>query len=346
MRFSASQIATLLQGEVEGDPHVWVDDLAKIEEGKPGTLTFLANLKYTDHIYTTGASVAVVAHDFSPTRALPSGLTLIRVNDPRASFGSLLKMTEDLAYERTGIEQPSFISPTASIASGVYIGAFCHIADGAVIEEGAQIFPHSSVGREARVGRNTRIHNGVHIYHRCVVGAHCIIHSGTIIGADGFGFALNPDGTNTKIPQVGNVVIEDHVEIGANTTIDRATMGSTLVRQGAKLDNLIQVGHNAEIGAHTVIAAQTGIAGSTKVGAYCQIGGQVGIAGHLVVGDRVRIAAQSGIASSVPDGAVVQGSPAFPIGEYKRAYIAFRNGTKTEQRLTVLEKEWQAQRDH
>ena len=326
MQFSASQIAELLEGEVDGDAQVLVSDLAKIEEGKPGTLTFLANPKYTEFLYSTGASIAVVERGFQPSRSLPKRLTLIRVADPRACFSRLLKMNEDLQYDKKGIEQPSFVSPKAKVASGAYIGAFSYIGDGAVVEDGVKIFPHCTIGDGVHIGKNTRIHSGVQVYHKCVVGSNCVIHSGVIIGADGFGFTTDANGVYEKMPQVGNVVIEDDVEIGANTTIDRATMGSTVIRKGVKLDNLVQIGHNVEIGAHTVIASQTGIAGSTKIGRYCMIGGQVGIIGHLIIADQVKIAAQSGIGHNITEvGATVQGSPAFAIGDYKRSYVLFRN---------------------
>lgn len=338
MQFSAGQIAELLDGEVDGDAQVLVSDLAKIEEGRPGTLTFLANPKYTEHLYSTAASIAVVERSFQPTRALPKRLTLIRVEDPRACFGRLLKMNEDLQYDKRGIEQPSFVSPKAKVAPGAYIGAFSYIGDGAVIEDDVKIFPHCTVGDGARVGRGTRLHANVTIYHRCVVGANCIIHSGAVIGADGFGYSVNAEGEYEKMPQVGNVIIEDDVEIGANTTIDRATLGSTIIRRGAKLDNLVQVGHNVDIGEHTVVVAQAGIAGSSRIGKRCQIGGQVGIAGHLNVGDGARIAAQSGIGSDIPDNSTVQGSPAFTIGEYKRSYVLFRRLPELKRKLDELER--------
>jgi len=345
MQFSAAQIADLLDGEVDGDAQVLVSDLAKIEEGRPGTLTFLANPKYTDLLYSTAASIAVVERTFLPTRALPKRLTLIRVDDPRACFSRLLKMNEDLRYDKRGIEQPSFVSPKAKVASGAYIGAFSYIGDGAVVEDDARIFPHCTVGDGARIGRGTRLHANVTVYHGCVIGANCIIHSGSVIGADGFGFTENTSGEQEKMPQVGNVIIEDDVEIGANCTIDRATLGSTIIRKGAKLDNLIQVGHNAEIGAHTLVVAQAGIAGSTRIGERAQIGGQAGIVGHLVIGDRVRIAAQSGIGSSLPDDAIVQGSPAFPIGDYKRSYVLFRALPDLMRKLAALTKEVAAIRE-
>ncbi len=336
MQFSASQIAELLDGEVDGNAQVLVSDLAKIEEGKAGTLTFLANPKYTDHLYSTAASIAVVARSFQPTRALPKRLTLIRVDDPRASFSRLLKMNEDLQYDKRGIEQPSFVSPKAKVAPGAYIGAFSYIGDGAVIEDDVKIFPHCTVGDGARIGKGTRLHANVTVYHRSVIGERCIIHSGTVVGADGYGFVPNAQGEQEKMPQVGNVIIEDDVEIGANCTIDRATLGSTIIRKGVKLDNLIQIGHNAEIGEHTLIVAQTGIAGSSRVGKHCMIGGQVGIAGHLTIGDRVKIAAQSGIGSNIPDDTTVQGSPAFAIGEYKRSYVLFRNLPDLKKRIDEL----------
>ncbi len=339
MQFSAGQIAELLHGEVDGDAQVLVVDVSKIEEGKLGTLTFLANAKYTEHIYSTGASVAIVGKDFRPTRPIPKYLTLIRVADPRAAFGLLLDMHQKHQYEKVGYEQPSYVSPKATIGKGVYIGAFSYISDGVVLEDGVKILPNCTIGEGVRIGMSTRIHANVSVYNNSRIGARCIVHSGTVIGSDGFGFAITGEGQQEKIPQIGNVVIEDDVEIGANCTIDRATMGSTYVRKGAKLDNLIQVGHNADIGEHTVIVAQTGIAGSSRIGTRTMIGGQVGIAGHLTVGADVRIAAQSGIGSTVPDGATVQGSPAFAIGDYKRSYVHFRNLPAIEQRIDALEKE-------
>lgn len=344
MQFSAGQIADFLQGTVDGDAQVLVYDIAKIEEGRLGTLTFLANPRYTEFLYTTAASIAIVGSDFQPTRPIAKSLTLIRVKDPRAAFAKLLEMHDAHQYEKIGYEQPSYISPKARIGKDVYVGAFSYIADGVTIEDGVKIFPNCFIGEGARIGAGTRLHAGVKVYGKSLIGARCIIHSGAVIGADGFGFTINPDGTQEKMAQIGNVVLEDDVEIGANTTIDRATLGSTIVRRGAKLDNLIQVGHNAEIGADTVVVAQTGIAGSTKVGAQCMIGGQVGVAGHLVIGDRVKIAAQSGIASNIPDDAIVQGSPAFAIGEYKRSYVVYRNLPAISKRLAELEKELAALR--
>ncbi|MBV6405983.1 MAG: UDP-3-O-(3-hydroxymyristoyl)glucosamine N-acyltransferase [Flavobacteriales bacterium] len=338
MQFSAGQIAEFLQGEVDGDAQVLVNDISKIEEGRPGTLSFLANPKYTEHVYVTAASVVLVDRAFRPAKAIPKHVTLIRVTDPRACFARLLQMHDAHRYEKKGYEQPSYISPKATLGRDVYIGTFTHIGDGTVIGDGVKVLPNCTIGDNVTIGDGTRIHANVSIYAGSVIGRGCIIHSGTVIGSDGFGFTVNGAGAHEKVPQIGNVVIEDDVEIGANCTIDRATLGSTVIRRGAKLDNLIQVGHNAEIGPHTVVVSQTGIAGSSRVGAHAMIGGQVGIAGHLTVGDRVKVAAQSGIGENIPDDATVQGSPAFAIGPYKRSYVVFRNLPALQQRVAELER--------
>ncbi len=339
MQFTAEQIADLLEGTVDGDPQVLVSDLAKIEEARSGTLTFLANPRYTEYIYTTKATIAIVDNDFAPGRTLPKTLTLIRVKDARMAFTILLERNAELQYEKKGYEQPSYISPKARIGKNVYIGAFCYVGDDVELGDGVKIFPNSYVGDRCRIGAGTRIHAGVKIYHQTQIGAQCVIHSGAVIGADGFGFVPRADGVYEKMPQVGNVILEDGVEIGANSTVDRATIGHTIIRTGTKLDNLVQVGHNAEIGAHTVVVAQAGIAGSTKLGDHNQIGGQVGIAGHLVIGDRVRIAAQSGIGSNLADGDTVQGSPAFKKGLYDRSYVVFRNLPAMQKRIDALERD-------
>ena len=344
MQFTAEQIAELLGGEVDGDPQVLVNDLSKIEEARGGTLTFLANPIYTEFIYKTKATIAIVARDFAPQHALPKTLTLIRVADPRMAFTRLLERNSELRYEKKGIEQPSFVSPSARLGKNVYIGAFCYVGDDVELADGMKIFPNSYIGDRSRIGQDTRIHAGVKLYHQTWIGAHCVIHSGAVIGADGFGFVPRTDGSYEKMPQVGNVILEDHVEIGANTTVDRATIGHTIIRQGTKLDNLIQIGHNAELGKHNVVVAQTGIAGSTKVGDHNQIGGQVGIAGHLTIGNKVRIAAQSGIGATVEDGATLQGSPAFAKGLYDRSYVVFRNLPSLQRRIDALEKELAALR--
>lgn len=344
MQFTAEQIADLLEGIVDGDPQVLVSDLAKIEEARSGTLTFLSNPRYTDYIYSTKATIAIVNADFQPGRVLPKTLTLIRVKDARMAFTHLLERNAELQYEKKGYEQPSYISPKARIGKNVYIGAFCYVGDDVELADGVKVFPNSYIGDRCRIGEGTRIHAGVNIYHQTQIGAQCVIHSGAVIGADGFGFVPRADGVYEKMPQVGNVIIEDQVEIGANTTIDRATIGHTLIRTGTKLDNLVQVGHNAEVGAHCVVVSQAGIAGSSKVGAHAQIGGQVGIAGHLVLGDRVRIAAQSGIGTNLADGETVQGSPAFKKSLHDRSFVVYRNLPELKRRVDTMEKELAALR--
>jgi len=339
MQFTAAQIAELLQGEVDGDPQVMVNDLAKIEEAGRGTITFLANPRYTDLLYTTKATIVIVDGSFHPIKPLPKSLTIIHVADARAAFSHLLERNASLRREKKGIEQPSFVSPSAVLGRDVYIGAFCYVGDGVVLADGVKVFPNCYIGDDSRIGEGTLVHAGVKIHHQSVIGARCVVHSGAVIGADGFGFVANAEGAYEKMPQVGHVVLEDDVEIGANTTVDRATIGRTVIGRGTKLDNLVQVGHNAVIGRNNVIVAQAGIAGSSKVGDQCQIGGQVGIAGHLVIGNRVRVAAQSGIGASISDGETVQGSPAFAIGPYKRSHIVFRDLPGLLRRIERLEKE-------
>ena len=345
MQFTAEQIADLLEGEVDGDPQVLVNDLAKIEEARSGTLTFLANTRYTEFIYTTKATIAIVNKDFAPARALPRTLTLIRVADARMAFTHLLERNHELQYEKKGFEQPSYVSPKARFGKDVYIGAFSYVGDNVELGDGVKIFPNCYIGDNSTIGKGTRIHAGVKIYHQSQIGEHCVIHSGAVIGADGFGFVPRADGSYEKMPQVGHVILEDHVEIGANSTVDRATIGHTIIRSGTKLDNLVQVGHNADIGRHNVVVSQAGIAGSTKIGSYCQIGGQVGISGHLVIGDRVLIAAQSGIGSNLADGEKVQGSPAYKKSLYDRSYVVYRNLPALQKRIDALEKEVAALRN-
>ncbi|MFN4122482.1 MAG: UDP-3-O-(3-hydroxymyristoyl)glucosamine N-acyltransferase [Flavobacteriales bacterium] len=323
MEYTARQIAELLHGEVVGDPEVKINRLAKIEEAEPGSLTFLANPKYEEFIYTTRASVVVVNESFVPQRTIQS--TLIKVKDAYRSFAVLLDAYNKLTGNKTGVEQPSFIASTAKIGDNPYIGAFAYIGENVVLGNNVKIYPGVYVGDNSEIGHDTEIFAGVKIYAETKIGANCRIHSGAVIGGDGFGFAPQDDNNYMKVAQIGNVIIEDNVEIGSNTTVDRATLGSTIIRKGVKLDNLIQVAHNVEIGQHTVIAAQTGIAGSTKIGKFCMIGGQVGIVGHIVIADKVKIAAQSGIGANIlNEGEIVQGSPAFNNQEYKKAYLAFR----------------------
>jgi UDP-3-O-[3-hydroxymyristoyl] glucosamine N-acyltransferase len=336
MEFSARQICELLDGVVDGNPDVKVSKLSKIEESEPGSLTFLGNQKYNQFIYSTKASIVLASKNFVPEH--PVEPTLIRVDDVYKSFAVLLEAYEKVRNHKTGLESPVVISEKARIGEDVYVGAFSYIGEGTEIGKSAKIFPNTWIGENVIIGENTTIHSGVKIYHDCVIGKNCTIHAGVVIGADGFGFAPQQDSNYKKVPQTGNVVIEDDVEIGANTTIDRATLGSTNIKKGAKLDNLIQIAHNVVIGENTVIAAQTGIAGSTKIGRDCMIGGQVGIVGHITIADKVKIAAQSGIAASIlNEGEIVQGSPAFAIGDYKRTYVFFRKLPEMEKRIKELE---------
>ncbi len=337
MKFTAQQIAELLKGSVEGNPQVEVSGLSKIEEGKPGTLSFLANPKYNAYIYTTKASIVIVNSAFEAEN--PVEATLIRVADAYKSFASLLEIYNQIVNDKKGIEQPSFIDPSATIGKDVYIGAFAYIGKNSVVGDGVKIYPQCYVGDNVVIKDNTTLFAGCRVYSFCQIGKECNLHAGVIIGADGFGFAPNEQNNNKKVPQIGNVIIEDYVEVGAGTTIDRATLGSTIIRKGVKLDNLIQIAHNVEIGENTVIAAQTGVAGSTKIGKNCMIGGQVGIVGHLSIADGVKIAAQSGIGTSITtEGEIVQGSPAFNISDYKRTYVVFKKLPQLERKINELEK--------
>ncbi len=339
MEFSAQQIAEMLGGSVDGDPNCTVNNLSKIEEGAPGTLSFLANSKYEQHIYSTKASIVIVNNDFRPESELPSTLTLVRVSEAYSAFSKLLDAYNTYKHRRTGIASTAQVDPDAKVADDAYVGHGVVVGAGSVIESGTKIYANCVVGEDVRIGSNCLLHPGVQVLDGCTIGNHCTLHSGAVIGSDGFGFA--PDAANNykKVPQIGNVILEDHVDIGANTTVDRATLGSTVIRKGVKLDNLIQIAHNVEIGENTVIAAQTGIAGSTKIGRDCMIGGQVGIVGHIKIADGVKIAAQSGIGSSIlKEGSIVQGSPALDIRSFKMAYIGFRNLPKMEDRLRAIER--------
>ena len=337
MEFRAQDIAEFLKGEVDGNPDVLVTTVSKIEEGRPGTLSFLANPKYEHYIYQTKSSIVLVNRDFTPEHEVAA--TLIRVEDAYQAMASLLEMYEQSKPQRVGIEDPSFISKSASVGENVYVGAFAYIGSNAKIGNNVKIYPHVYIGDNVVVEDNTVLNSGVKVYESCRIGANCILHSGVVIGSDGFGFAPQSDNNYKKVPQVGNVVLEDNVEIGANTCIDRATMGSTIIRHGVKLDNLIQVAHNVEIGANTVIAAQTGVAGSAKIGENCMFGGQVGIVGHLSIANGVRIAAQSGINSTVKkEGTVLQGSPAFDYTPYQKSYVLFKNLPKMRTQLMELER--------
>ncbi len=337
MKFTARQISEILHGSIEGDAEVCVNRLSKIEEGGEGSISFLANPKYTHHIYDTTASVVIVNADFEPTA--PIATTLIRVENAYTAFTQLLEFYDNYMKSlKCGIEQPSFQSPKATLGEGLYLGAFSYIGDGAVIGDNVKIYPQVYIGDGVSIGSGTVIYAGAKIYSGCKIGRDCVIHAGVVIGADGFGFAPQMDGTYKKIPQTGGVIIEDYVEVGANTAIDRATMGNTVIGRGTKLDNLIQIAHNVAVGENTVIASQTGVAGSTKIGSSCMIGGQVGFAGHITVGDRVQIAAQSGIISDVKDDAGIMGAPAFDHKEYVKSYVYFRRLPQLSKKIDEINK--------
>ncbi|SDB38836.1 UDP-3-O-[3-hydroxymyristoyl] glucosamine N-acyltransferase [Flavobacteriaceae bacterium MAR_2010_188] len=336
MKFTATQIAGILEGDIVGDPDVEVSKLAKIEEGTEGSLTFLANPKYKSFIYSTKASITIVNKTFEAENSLST--TLIKVDDAYKSFSKLLEYYNQVKLNKSGIETPSFISETSSLGENIYVGAFTYLGENVKLANNVKVFPNSYIGDNVTIGENTIIFSGVRIYSETIIGQDCVLNSGVIIGADGFGFAPNEKGEYIKVPQTGNVIIENNVDVGAATTIDRATLGSTIIRNGVKLDNQIQIAHNVEIGENTVIAAQTGIAGSTKIGKNCQIGGQVGFAGHITIGDNVKIQAQSGIGRNVKDNEVLQGSPAFNYGEYNKSYVHFKNLPKTVKNLNELDK--------
>ena len=338
MEFSASQIAHLLGGEVEGDENVTVSNLSKIEEGIIGTLSFLANPKYTNHIYDTNASIVIVNKSLVLERPIKSTCTLIRVDDSYASFAKLLEMYNQVKGEKTGIEDPSFISKSATIGTDCYVGAFAYIGNNVKVGNNTKIYPHVYVGDNCVIGDNTTLFSGVKIYHECKIGSSVVVHASTVIGSDGFGFAPQDGKEFAKVPPFGNVVIEDNVEIGSNCSIDRATLGSTILRKGVKLDNLVQIAHNVEIGDNTVIAGLSGVAGSTKVGKNCMIAAQVGIVGHIKIADGVKIAGQAGVGSAIEkENEIVQGSPAFSLGDFRRSYVLFRNLPKLNDRIKDIE---------
>lgn len=338
MEFSAKQIASLLNGTIEGNENESVSALAKIEEGKKGSLCFLSNALYTPYLYETNASIVIINHSLELDKPVKPGCTLIRVDDAYTSFAKLLEIYYETKQNKKGIEQPSFISPSASVGEGCYIGAFAYIGEHVTIGKNVKIFPHCYIGDNTTIGDNCIFYSGVKIYHECVIGNQCTIHASSVIGSDGFGFAPSSENNYKKVPQIGNVVIEDYVEIGSNTSIDRATMGSTIIRKGVKLDNLIQIAHNVEVGENTVMAGGAFIAGSTKIGKNVMIGGQAGVVGHIKIADGVKIAGQSGVGSTIDkEGEIVQGSPAFAIGEYKRSYVLFRGLQKINERIKLLE---------
>ncbi|MBK7309557.1 MAG: UDP-3-O-(3-hydroxymyristoyl)glucosamine N-acyltransferase [Sphingobacteriaceae bacterium] len=338
MEFTANQIAGLLNGKVEGNGDVKVSSLAKIEEGKAGSLCFLSNKLYKNFAYTTDASVIIINTNFELDKPVKPTCTLIRVEDAYGSFAKLLEMYYEIKQNKKGIEQPSFISASVKMGSDCYVGAFAYIGENVKIGNNVKIYPHVFVGDGTTIGDNCTFFSGVKIYHDCVIGNHCTIHASTVIGSDGFGFAPNSENNYKKVPQIGNVIIEDHVEIGSNTSIDRATMGSTIIRKGAKLDNLIQIAHNVEIGENTVLAGGAFVAGSAKIGKNVMMGGQAGVIGHITIADGVKIAGQSGVGSTIEkEGEIVQGSPAFAIGDYRRSYVLFRSLQKLNDRIRTLE---------
>jgi UDP-3-O-[3-hydroxymyristoyl] glucosamine N-acyltransferase len=337
MQFSAAQIALMIDGKVAGNENIAVQSFAKIEEANAGQLAFLANLKYEEHLYSTKASIVIVSETLQLKQ--PINTTLIKVKDAYAAFAILLNQYEQIQKQQlVGIQQPVYISSNAKISDGVFIGAFAYIGDNAVIGKGAKIYPQAYIGDNVIVGNNTIIYAGVKIYHDCVIGNDVIIHAGTVVGSDGFGFAPLHDGTYKKIPQIGNVIIEDEVEIGANTVIDRATMGNTIIKQGAKLDNLIQIAHNVEVGEHSVIAAQVGVSGSTKIGKNVMIGGQAGLAGHITIGDGAKINGQTGANKSLRPGQSITGTPSYEFGTWMRIEATKRKLPDLEKRIEELEK--------
>jgi UDP-3-O-[3-hydroxymyristoyl] glucosamine N-acyltransferase len=336
MEFSAQQLADLLQGTIEGKADIKVSKLSKIEEGAPGSISFLANPLYNQYIYNTKASIVIINRSFELTA--PVSATLIRVDSAEAAFAKLLEMYNTIKLNKTGISPHAYIAPSAKVGSNIYAGEFAVVSEGAVIGNNVKIYPQVYIGDNVVIGDNTTVYAGVKIYSDTVIGKDCIIHSGTVIGSDGFRFAPGNEGS-TKVPQIGNVVIEDDVEIGANCAIDRATLGSTILRKGVKFDNLIHIAHNVEIGEKTYIAAHGVIAGSTKIGKNCMFSGQVGIVGHLQVADNTIITAQSGISKSITKpGEVLMGSPAFDANKYRKAFIHFRNLDALAQRVADLER--------
>ena len=336
MEFSAKQIAEFIQGTIVGDENATVHTFAKIEEGIPGAISFLSNPKYTPYIYDTQSSIVLVNNDFVPEKEVKA--TLIKVNNAYESLAKLLNLYEMSKPKKTGIDPLAYIAPTAKIGENVYIAPFACVGDNAEIGDNTSLHPHATVGSGAKIGHDCILYPHVSVYHDCRVGNHCILHAGSVVGADGFGFAPSPEGYE-KIPQIGIVVLEDNVEIGANTCIDRATMGATIIRKGVKLDNLIQIAHNVEVGSHTVMASQVGIAGSTKIGEWCMFGGQVGVAGHIKVGNKVNMGAQSGVHSSIKDGEALIGTPPMPLKGYFKSSAVFRKLPEMYLELNSLKKE-------
>ncbi|GGG43532.1 UDP-3-O-(3-hydroxymyristoyl)glucosamine N-acyltransferase [Hymenobacter glacieicola] len=338
MEFTVGQIAEVLRGAVEGDAAQQINRLAKIEEAQAGALSFLANPKYEPYLYTTAASAVIVSRTLELRQPVPAAL--IRVDDPYTSFTTLLEFYQQATRTgKRGVEEPAYLAASSTIGENHYRGAFSYVGENCQIGRDVVIFPHVFIGDRCKIGDGTILYAGAKIYAETVIGARCTVHAGAVIGSDGFGFAPQPDGSYRTIPQIGNVVLEDNVSVGANATIDCATMGSTIIREGAKIDNLVQIAHNVEIGRHTVVAAQTGISGSTKIGDFCVLAGQAGIAGHLSLANRTTVTAQSGVGKSIKEeGVLLQGSPAFNLRDSLRANAVFRHLPDLERRLTQLER--------
>ena len=336
MEFSAKQIAEFIQGTIVGDENATVHTFAKIEEGIPGAISFLSNPKYTHYIYDTQSSIVLVNKDFEPEKEIKA--TLIKVDNAYESLAKLLNLYEMSKPKKTGIDPLAYIAPTAKIGENVYIAPFACVGDNAVIGDNTSLHPHATVGSGAKVGNNCILYPHTTVYHDCRVGNNCILHAGSVVGADGFGFAPSPEGYE-KIPQIGIAILEDDVEIGANTCIDRATMGATIIRKGVKLDNLIQIAHNVEVGSNTVMASQVGVAGSTKIGEWCMFGGQVGVAGHITVGNRVNMGAQSGVNGSVKGGKALIGTPPIEFKNYFKSSAVFKKLPDMYLELASLKKE-------
>ena len=343
MNFTAQQIAEILEGDIVGNPNTEVSKLSKIEEGEKGSLTFLSNPKYNPYLYTTKASIAIVNKSFQPEKEIET--TLIKVEDAYAAFSKVLEFYNQVKNNKTGREQPHFISSSALIGSNEYIGAFAYIGENVTIGENVKIYPNVYIGDNSNIGNNCTLFSGVKIYSETEIGNNCVLHSGVIVGSDGFGFAPNKEGVYNKVPQTGNVIIEDYVDVGSATTIDRATLGSTIIRKGVKLDNQIQIAHNVEIGENTVIAAQCGIAGSSKIGKNCMLGGQVGVSGHITIGDNVKIGAQSGITKNIKSNSTLMGTPAFDFSDFNKSYVYFRKLPHLVKTIHTLEKNIKTQNE-
>jgi UDP-3-O-[3-hydroxymyristoyl] glucosamine N-acyltransferase len=338
MEFTAATIAGFLKGVIEGNPDIKVNTIAKIEEGQPGALSFLANPKYEHFIYETKSSIVLVNKSFVPSARIEA--TLIKVENSYEAFASLLRLVDQARPRKKGIHTTAIIEATAKVGSDVFIGPYTYVGENCIIGDGCSIYPHVYIGDNTKLGNNCTVNPGVKIYHDCILGEGCIIHAGTVIGSDGFGFAPQSESEFMKIPQLGNVVLEDHVEIGANVAIDRATMGSTIIRKGVKLDNLIQIAHNVEVGENSVMAAQTGISGSTKVGKNCMFGGQVGLAGHLKIANGTKIGAQGGILGDVKEeNTAIIGSPAIEVKQFLRSSVIFKKLPEMKLKIDSLEKE-------